>query len=70
MHFGILAIYVTIVTISVTIYLIVILLFLIENFEIKSTMLHCFYLLLVSFIDVYKIVKIGLPQNITCFVSM
>ena len=68
MHFGTVALYVTIVTGSVTICLIAILLLQMENFEFKSTMFCCFYLLFVSFTDVYKILKGGLPQNVTCFV--
>ena len=68
MHFGTVALYVTIVTSSVTICLIAILLLQMENFEFKSKMLCCFYLLFVSFTDVYKILKGGLPQNVTYFV--
>ena len=68
MHFGILALYVTIVMGIVTICLITILLLQTENFEFESTMLCCFYLLFVCLNDVYKIAKVRLTQNVTCYI--
>ena len=70
MLFGIITYSVTVVTIYVTICLIVNWMFILENFEIKSTMLYYFYLLFVYFIIVYDIIKVEFPPNITCYVSM
>ena len=68
MHFGIVS--VTIVIVSVTLCLIVIWMFIMENIEIKRTMLCSFDLLFVYFIVVYEIIKVGFPENVTCYVSM
>ena len=70
MFFGIVKYSVTIITVSVTICLIVNWMFILENFEIKSTILCYFYLLFVYFIVVYKIIKVEFPPNVTCYVSM
>ena len=64
MFFGIVIHYVTIVS------LIVNWMFILENFEIKSTMLCYFFLLFVYFIVVYEIIKVEFPPNVTCYVSM
>ena len=62
MLFDIITYSVTVVTIYVAICLIVNWMFILENFEIKSTMLCYFYLLFVYFIIVYDIIKLNSHQ--------
>ena len=68
MHFFfIVSIFVTIVKEIVSLCSIAILLLQIRYLEFMSTLLCYFYLLFACFTDVFKIVKGGLPQNVTSF---